>query len=134
MQAKSTTLGVRLSRDTANIIKEISASRGRTPSDLLGEYAEEIARQHRFCHIEFRSTPSGRMAYVEGTRTPVWLIADLVRQRSGHVRQVAKLHEWPESKVKAAVNYALAFPEEIESLIERAHSITFEDLQRLNAA
>jgi uncharacterized protein (DUF433 family) len=134
MLQKSTTLGVRLSRKTAGIIKDISARRGRTPSDLLGEYAEEVARQHQFCHIEFRSTPSGRMAYVEGTRTPVWLIADLVRQRDGNVREVAKTHEWPDSKVKAAVNYARAFPDEIEPLIEHAHSISLEDLQRLNAA
>src|SRR4051812_38254382 len=100
MIQKSTTLGVRLSAKTAGVIKEISASCGRTPSDLLGEYAEEIARQHKFCHIEFRSTPLGRMAYVEGTRTPVWLIADLVRQRNGNIKRVAKLHEWTEGKVR----------------------------------
>jgi hypothetical protein len=123
-----------MSAETSQIIKRISARQRRTPSDLLAEYAEEIARQHRFCHIEFRSTPMGRLAYVEGTRTPVWLMVDLVRQRNGKVNMVAKSHEWPETKICAAVNYAKAFPEEIEPLIEQAHSITLEDLQRLNAA
>jgi hypothetical protein len=131
---KSTTLGVRFSPATAKTIKKISPSCGRTPSDLLGEYAEEIARQHRFCHIEFRSTPLGRIAYVEGTRSAVWLITDLVRQANGNVERVAKLHEWPESKIRAALNYARAFPHEVEPLIEQAHSVTLEDLQRLNAA
>jgi hypothetical protein len=73
------------------------------------------------------------MAYVEGTRTAVWLIVDLVRQAGGDVGKVAKLHEWPETKIRAAVNYGKAFPDEIEPLIKRAHEITLEDLQQLNA-
>ena len=134
MKAKTATLGVRLPRRTCEMIRQISAGRHRTPSDLLAEYAEEMARKHRFCHIEFRDTPLGRMAYVEGTRSAVWLIADLVRQNGGDVSRTAKVHEWPETKVKAAVNYARAYPEEIEPLIERAHNVTAEDLAQLNAA
>lgn len=134
MKAKTTTLGVRLPRSTCEMIRQISASRQRTPSDLLAEYAEEMARKHRFCHIEFRDTPLGRMAYVEGTRSAVWLIADLVKQNRGDVARTAKVHGWPATKVKAAVNYAKAYPEEIEPLIERAHNLTAEKLSQLNAA
>jgi len=134
MSSKTATVGVRMSVETCEIIKQVSASQRRTPSDLLAEYAEEIARQHKFCHIEFRDTPLGRLAYVEGTRTAVWLIADLVRQHQGDAKKVAQLHEWPESKVRAAVNYAKAFPEEIEPLIERARSVSEQDLRQLNAA
>jgi len=134
MSTKTATLGVRLPRGTCEAIRRISASRGRTPSDLLAEYAEEIARKHRFCHIEFRETPLGRLAYVEGTRSAVWLICDLVRQNKGDVRRTAALHAWPETKVRAAVNYARAYPDEIEPLIERAHSMTSETLRQLNAA
>jgi hypothetical protein len=36
-----------------------------------------------FCHIEFRSSPLGRLAYVKGTRTPVWLMVDLLAQNKG---------------------------------------------------
>src|SRR5438046_1827318 len=134
MSTKTATLGVRLAAGTCKMIRQISASRGRTPSDLLAEYAEEIARMRRFCHIEFRDTPLGRMAYVEGTRTAVWLICDLARQNRGDIRKTAKLHQWPETKVRAAVNYAKAYPEEIEPLIERAHNMTEETLRQLNAA
>src|SRR5262249_33302365 len=126
--------GVRLPKKTCETIRRISAGRGRTPSDLLAEYAEEIARRHQFCHIEFRDTPLGRMAYVEGTRSAVWLICDLVRQNKGNVARTATLHGWPQTKVRAAVNYADAHPEEIEPLIERAHNMTEEDLRQLNAA
>src|SRR2546423_15349740 len=102
MRVKTATLGVRMPKATCALIRQISASQGRTPSDLLAEYAEEIARKRSFCHIEFRDTAMGRMAYVEGTRTAVWLICDLVRQNRGSVRQTARLHEWPETKVRAA--------------------------------
>src|SRR2546428_1091599 len=120
MRVKTATLGVRMPVQTCQTIRQISASRGRTPSDLLAEYAEEIARRQRFCHIEFRDTPLGRMAYVEGTRSAVWLVSDLVRQNRGDTQKTARLHGWPETKVRAAVNYAEAYPDEIEPLIERA--------------
>ena len=135
MSVRTSTLGVRLAEKTCETIRQISASRGRTPSDLLAEYAEEVARKHRFCHIEFLDTPLGRMAYVEGTRSAVWLlICDLVRQNNGDMRKTARLHGWPEGKVRAAVNYGEAYPEEIEPLIARAREMTEEKLRQLNAA
>ena len=97
MRKSTATVGVRMPKVTCQLIRQISASQRRTPSDLLAEYAQEIVRRHRFCHIEFRDTPLGRMAYVEGTRSAVWLICDLVRQNGGNVRTTAKRHEWPES-------------------------------------
>ena len=74
------------------------------------------------------------MAYVTGTRSAVWLVCDLVRQNHGHIPKTAKLHQWPETKVRAAVNYAQAYPDEVEPLIERAHDMTEETLRQLNAA
>ncbi len=88
----------------------------------------------RLCHIQFRNTPLVRVAYVKGTRSAVWLVCDLVRQNRGDIRRTARLHEWPETKVRAAVNYARAHPDEIEPLIERAHCITEDTLRKLNAA
>jgi len=88
----------------------------------------------RLCHIQFRNTPLGRVAYVKGTRSAVWLVCDLVRQNRGDIRRTASLHEWPETKVRAAVNYARAHRDEIELLIERAHCITEDTLRKLNAA
>lgn len=133
MSSKTATIGVRVSEETSRIIQQISASLGQTPSDLLAGYAEEIARQHRFCHIEFRDSPLGRLAHVEGTRTAVWLIVDLVRAQGGDIAKTARLHGWPETKVRAAVNYAAAFPQEIEPLIERAHSVTGEELKVMSS-
>lgn len=134
MSKGTTTVGVRMPKATSELIRSIAAAQKRTPSDLLAEYAEEIARRHQFCHIEFRTTPLGRLAYVEGTRSAVWLICDLVRQNQGDVQKTAKLHQWPEAKVQAAVNYAKAYAEEIEPLIQRAQAMTEDRLRGLNAA
>ena len=98
------------------------------------EHPDEETRRHRFSHIEFRDTPLGRMAYVEETRSGVWLVCDLARQNGGDVSKTAALHEWPEMNVQAALDYARAYPEEIEALITRAHGMTQEKLRRLNAA
>src|SRR4051812_30422635 len=128
MRGKTSTLGVRLPTRTCQMIRQISASGGRTPSDLLAEYAEEIARKHQFCYLEFRDTPLGRMAYIEGTRTAVWLICDLVDQNEGNILKTATLHGWSETRVRAAMNYGGAYPEEIEPLIKRAREMTEEKL------
>jgi uncharacterized protein (DUF433 family) len=134
MHRKTSMLRVRLPVRTRQIIREISASSGRTAGDLLADYAEEIARKHQFCYLEFRDTPIGRMAYIKGTRSAVWLICELVKQNEGDVTKIAKLHGWPETKVRAAMNYATANPKEIEGLRNRARTITQEKLRKLNAA
>jgi hypothetical protein len=64
----------------------------------------------------------------------VWLVCDLVRQNKGNTSKTARLHGWPETKVRAALNYAQAFPDEIDALIARAHGVTEETLRQLNAA
>jgi hypothetical protein len=57
----------------------------------------------------------GRQAYVQGTSLAVWEVAALLREYRGDVGRVAAHLEWPEPRVHAAVNYAEAFPEDIES-------------------
>jgi hypothetical protein len=133
MSTKTATLGVRMPKATCDLIRQLSARKGRTPSDLLAQYAEEITRMHRFCHIEFREAGLGRMAYVEGTRSAVWLVCDLVRQNHGNVRKTARVHQWPETNVRSAVNYAKAYPEEVEPLIARARGMEETTLRELNA-
>jgi hypothetical protein len=52
-----------------------------------------------------------------GTRIPVWRVVTLVRGCKGGVSKAAEHLCWPEAKVKAAPNYAEAFPQEIEDAI-----------------
>ena len=63
--------------------------------------------------IEFRQTPAGRIAYLRGVRLPVWLAVETVDECGGDPQKAAKLLRLPLLLMKAALNYAKAFPEEI---------------------
>jgi len=61
----------------------------------------------------------------------VWEIMLLVQSYKGDVSAVAKHLKWPEAKVLAAVNYAKAFPEEIESALSENAATNLEVLKRM---
>lgn len=81
--------------------------------------------------IEFRDSPVGRQAYVEGTRVAVWQVVNLVRGYGEDIQKAAKHLTWPVSKVRAALNYAAAFPEETQSAIDDGKAHDFTRLSRL---
>jgi hypothetical protein len=61
----------------------------------------------------------------------VWEILLLVQSYRGDVSAVARHLKWPEAKVQAAINYAKAFPEEIEGALSENAATDFEALKRM---
>jgi len=61
----------------------------------------------------------------------VWEIIFLLQSYSGNVAAVAKHLRWPEAKVRAAVNYAEAFPKEIDEATAENESVDFGTLKRM---
>ena len=59
----------------------------------------------------FRDSPAGRHAYIQGSTLAVWEVTLLLRGYKSNVPAVARHLRWPEARVKAALNYADAFPE-----------------------
>jgi hypothetical protein len=55
----------------------------------------------------------------------------LVQTHRANVSAVAKQLKWPEAKVQAAINYAKAFPEEIERALSENADTDFEALKRM---
>ena len=55
----------------------------------------------------------------------------VVRTYKGNVPAVARHLRWPEAKVRAAVNYAEVFPEEVEEATSENNSVDFEALKRM---
>jgi hypothetical protein len=123
-------LSVRLTTKQKKRLSRLARRWGRKPSDAGALAIEEVLRQEEFAGIEFRSTPTGRLAYVAGTRTPVWLVSAMVRDCQGKLAKAAKLLKWPEERVQTALDYAEAFPGEINGLIEEAAETDFETLRR----
>lgn len=90
---------------------------GRSPSDAAALLLEEALLQRDYPFIEFRDSPAGRQAYLQGTRIAVWHVAALVQEYEGDASKTAAYLEVPEVEVRAALTYASAYPDEIDAAI-----------------
>jgi hypothetical protein len=61
----------------------------------------------------------------------MWEVILLLRRYDGNVTAVAKHLRWAEGKVRAAVNYAEAFPEEIGVAMAENDSADLVTLKRM---
>jgi uncharacterized protein (DUF433 family) len=124
-------VSMRLPIESGNRLKRLASRHGWTPSDASARLVEEGLRRSEFAFIDFRDSPAGRQAYIQGNSLAVWEVMLLVQSYKANVEAVAKHLKWPEAKVQAAVNYAKAFPEEIESALSENAATDFEALKRM---
>jgi uncharacterized protein (DUF433 family) len=129
--ATTTVLSLRLPTERAESLKRCARRLDRSAAELAARLIDEGLRRSEFSLIDFRDTPSGRQAYIQGSRIPVWRAVTLVRDYNGDLAKTAAHLSWPEFKVKAALNYAEAFPQEIEDAIGEARSCDFDKLKRM---
>lgn len=129
--AHSVVLSMRLPVESAKRLKRIASRHGWTPSDTSARLVEEGLRRSEFAFLDFRDSPVGRQAYMQGSTLAVWEVMFLLRSYKGSVAAVAKHLRWPEAKVLAAVNYAEAFPKEIAEAMAENDSAGFETLKRM---
>jgi hypothetical protein len=127
----STVISLRLPRESGKRLKRMAKRHGWTPSDASARLVEEGLRRLEFALIDFRDSPAGRQAYIQGSTLAVWEVMLLVRGYKANTTAVAKHLRWPELRVHAAVNYAGAFPEEIKEVIAENDSTDFEVLKRM---
>lgn len=83
-----------------------------------------------FAFIQFRDSIVGRQAYVQGTGLAVWEVVFVARAYGMDVARAAEHLEWPENKVQAALNYAAAYPDEIQAALED-NDKDFDELARM---
>jgi hypothetical protein len=130
-RVQSTVISMRLSVESGKRLKRIANRHGWTPSDASARLVEEGLRRSEFAFLDFRDSPVGRQAYIQGTTLAVWEVIFLLRSYNGSVAAVAKHLRWPEAKVRAAVNYTEAFPDEIDGAIADNESADFATLKRM---
>ena len=128
---RSTVLSMRLSLESGKRLKRMAKRHGWTPSDASARLVEEGLRRSEFAFIDFRDSSAGRQAYIQGSTLAIWEIMLLVQSYRGKVAAVAKHLGWSEAKVRAAVNYAEAFPQEIEEATSENDSADFDTLKRM---
>ncbi len=130
-KTRSVVVSMRLPADSGSRLKRMANRHGWTPSDASARLVEEGLRRSEFAFIDFRESAAGRQTYIQGSTLAVWEIMLLVQSYKGDVSAVAKHLKWPEAKVLAAVNYAKAFPEEIESALSENAATNLEVLKRM---
>jgi hypothetical protein len=124
-------ISMRLPADSGKRLKQMAARHGWTPSDASSRLVEEALRRSEFAFIDFRDSAVGRQAYIQGSTLAVWEVVFLVRSHKGGVPAAAGHLKWPEAKVQAAINYAHAFPDEIEAALSENAATDFDALKRM---
>jgi hypothetical protein len=128
---RSVVISMRLPAESGTRLKRMANRHGWTPSDASARLVEEGLRRSEFAFVDFRDSPAGRQAYIQGSTLAVWEVLFLVQSYKADVSTVARHLKWPEAKVQAAVNYAKAFPEEIERALSENAATDFEALKRM---
>jgi hypothetical protein len=128
---RSVVISMRLPAESGTRLKRMANRHGWTPSDASARLVEEGLRRSEFAFVDFRDSPAGRQAYIQGSTLAVWEVLFLVQSYKADVSAVARHLKWPEAKVQAAVNYAKAFPEEIEGALSENAATDFETLKRM---
>jgi uncharacterized protein (DUF433 family) len=124
-------ISMRLPVASGKRLKRMANRHGWTPSDASARLVEEGLRRSEFAFIDFRDSPAGRQACIQGSTLAVWEVMLLVRSYKTDPSAVARHLRWPEAKVRAAINYAEAFPEEINRAMAENDATDFDTLKRM---
>lgn len=128
---ESMVISMRLPAKSGARLKRMAHRHGWTPSDASARLVEEGLRRSEFAFIDFRDSAVGRQACIQGSSLTVWEVMLLARAHGNNAAAIAEHLEWPEAKVQAALNYARAFPEEIETALAENDATDFEALSRM---
>lgn len=128
---RSTVISMRLPAESGNRLKRMASRHGWTASDASARLVEEGLRRAEFAFVDFRDSAAGRQACIQGSSLAVWEVVVIVQSYKGNVGAAAEHLKWPETKAQAAVNYARAFPDEIEGALADNDAMDFEALKRM---
>jgi hypothetical protein len=128
---KEATVSVRLTALEKGGLDADARMKGIPSGTAAAAYISEGVRRSQFPAVEFRNGSPGRVAYLVGSRWPVWMITELVKELKGDIESAAARIRKPAGLVKMALAYADAHPEEInDSLALHAHR-DFEGLKEV---
>ncbi len=127
----SRVFSMRLRGEQVERLRRVARRMGRTPSDTGALLIEEALRRAEFALIDFRDSPVGRQAYVQGSTLAVWEVVSVARDHGFDAAAAAQSLSWPESRVMAALNYAEAHRDEIDAAIADNDAICWTDVSRL---
>jgi hypothetical protein len=127
---RSVVVSMRLPVESSRRLKRMANRHGWTASDLSARLVEEGLRRSEFALVDFRDSPVGRQAYIQGSTLAVWEVMMIVRAFKGNAKKAAEYLEWPEFRVLAAVHYTEAYPREIKQVLAENDAMDFDALKK----
>lgn len=127
----SETVSIRVPKDTKHWLERFSRSRGSV-SSAAARLIEEAKRREQFRFIDFRDTQFGRIAYIQGTRIPVYLARMTASDFGDDPGRLAEHYGWPLAKAESVLTYAAAHLDEInENIADHRELDDFDALKRM---
>lgn len=114
----SQVLSLRLRDEQMDRMRRLARRMNRSVGEASALLLEEALRMAEFAFIQFRDSPAGRQAYIQGSGLAVWEVVFVARPYGMDAERTAAYLEWPENKVRAALTYAAAYPDEIQMALE----------------
>lgn len=127
----SRVVSMRIEDDQMERLSKVAGKLGRTPAGASALLLEEALRRGEFAFIDFRDSPAGRQAYIQGSGLAVWEVIFVARSYEMSVSETADHLGWPVAKVQAALDYACAYAQEIDQAIRENDATDFAALSRM---
>jgi len=80
---KTAVVSVRLPRRSRQELERLAQRWGRTADDLAASLVEESLRTGAYANLEFRTTSTGRVPYLAGTRLAIHQVVSILREFKG---------------------------------------------------
>ena len=128
---KTSVISMRMEESQEERLERMARRLGRSPSETSALLVEEGLRRSEFAFVDFRDTPVGRQAFIQGTRLSVWMVVKIARLYANDVEKTREHLARPPLQVQAALNYAKEFPAEIEAAIKDNAAYDFTKLSNM---
>jgi uncharacterized protein (DUF433 family) len=127
----SRVISMRMGEKQMERLGRLARQLGRTPSETSALLVKESLRRSEFAYLDFRNSPVGRQAYIQGTGLAVWEAVLVAKGYEMDPKRTAEHLQWPLPRVQAALTYAAAFPEEIAAALRDNEALDFEAVARM---
>lgn len=125
------TLSIRIPQQTRRWLERFAKRRG-SAGMAAARILEEARRREDYPAVEFRDTPLGRVAYVQGTRVQVaFVYGQVQRDPEVSAERLAESFLWPLWKARGVLAYMNEFATECRQEWEDLESAEWSELHRL---
>src|SRR5271154_1835075 len=91
----SMVISMRPPMNSGSPMRRTASQHGWPSSDASARLVEEGLRRSEFAFVDFRDSPTGRQAYIQGSSLAIWEVLLLVQSYKADVAAAAAHLKWP---------------------------------------